>query len=71
MASRTMVDTRPTAARLASMPTLCQGQNDDLKIDTGRVRYWLSREPGSNTVFVEHLVAGRWINLSNYNGGAR
>lgn len=62
------VSTRPSAAELRAKPTLCQGQNDDLKIDTGRVRYWITREPGDHTVSVEHLIGGRWITMQTYNG---
>lgn len=61
--------TEPTYTDLLDRPTLCQGQNEDLKIDTGRVRYWVERTPGSQMVSVEHLVAGRWLTLRRYWGG--
>ena len=57
---------------LEELPTLSQGQADDLKIETtdenGRAieRVWLSRctvddgEPWDNKVSVEHNIDGRW-----------
>jgi hypothetical protein len=43
---------------LDSLPTLATGQADDLKIDTGNRRVWVSRVDGS--VSVERLKNGRW-----------
>lgn len=48
-----------TLAELEALPTLCQGQADDLKIEGGGVRIWLSRcgiedgEPCENKVTIE------------------
>ena len=63
-----------TAAELEDMETLSTGQADDLKIDTGNVRVWLSRcgvedgEPFDNKVTVEHLAEGRWETVEEYPG---
>ena len=54
-----------TKRELRKMKTLSTGQADDLKIDTGETRIWLSRctvadgEPYNNKVTVERLVDGR------------
>ena len=54
---------------LEAMPTLCVGQADDLKIDTGTRRVWLSRMtiedgmPYDNQVSVEKLIDGRWVEV--------
>lgn len=65
---------RPTTEDLEALPVLSQGQADDLHIDTGTERVWLSRtgvadgEPFDNTVTVERLVDGRWVVSEKYNG---
>lgn len=52
---------------LESLPTIAQGQADDLKIDTGSMRVWLSRctmadgEPFDNKVTIEHLKEGGFV----------
>lgn len=57
---------------LEAMPTLTQGQADDLKIDNGAERVWLSRcgvedgEPWDNKVTIERLVDGRWVEVEWY-----
>jgi hypothetical protein len=54
---------------LRAMPTVKQGQFDDLKISTPHVRVWLSRmtkEDGASendAVTVEHLVNGSWVTV--------
>ncbi len=59
-------------AALEAMPTLSVGQADNLKIDTGDTRVWLSRctvedgEPCDNKVTVEGLVDGRWTDTAYY-----
>lgn len=59
---------------LIDRPTLSQGQVDDLKIDTGQTRYWVSRcgiedgEPFEKTVHVERLIDGRWETVLTYDG---
>jgi len=50
------------ASDIEHLPTLCQGQADDLKIDTGKLRVWLSRVDGS--VSIEKRVNGRWEMVS-------
>ncbi len=65
---------RYTAAELERKKTLSTGQCDDLKVDTGRERVWLSRctradgEPFNNKVTVEWLIAGRWKSVDEYQG---
>lgn len=65
----------PTAAELDRLPTLCQSQALDLKFDDGTYRYWLARtgiadgEPYENTVYVEKLERGQWIDIDSYDGG--
>jgi hypothetical protein len=65
---------RYTAAQLERRRTLSTGQCDDLKVDTGRHRVWLSRctrddgEPYNNKVTVEQLVGGRWVEVETYRG---
>lgn len=57
---------------LEALPTLSQGQADDLKIDTGGTRIWLSRcgvedgEPCNNKVTIEELQRGRWVEVGWY-----
>lgn len=59
---------------LADRPTLTQSQADDLKIDTGTTRYWVSRcgvkdgMPFAHTCSVERLVDGRWELIDEYDG---
>lgn len=65
---------RYSTAELGTMPTLWQGQTDNLKIDTGAERVWLSRtgvldgELYENTVTHERLVGSRWITTDSYDG---
>lgn len=69
------MDRNITAAELDKLPTLCQGQAADLKFDDGTYRYWLHRtgiadgEPWENTISVEKLEKGRWIDIDSYDGG--
>lgn len=54
---------------LEELPVLCQGQADDLLIESDTERVWLSRcstldgEPWDNKVTVERLIAGSWIEV--------
>ncbi|MGH9061907.1 MAG: hypothetical protein ACRDZY_20695 [Acidimicrobiales bacterium] len=54
---------------LRALPTLAQGQADNLKYDDGSNRVWLSRlgivdgMPSENTVTVEHLINGCWVTV--------
>jgi hypothetical protein len=54
---------------LEELPTLCQGQADDLKIESPDERVWLSRcgvedgEPWDNKVTIERRVDGRWTEV--------
>ena len=47
-----------TPRDLRRMETLSQGRADDLKIDCGPIRIWLSRVTG--LISVERRRAGRW-----------
>jgi CDGSH-type Zn-finger protein len=59
-------------AELEDLPTLAQGQADNLKIDTGEARVWLCRcgvedgMPYDNAVTVEVLDNGRWVESHRY-----
>jgi hypothetical protein len=69
--------TEHTVEELESMPTITQGQADDLKIEremrspnyAGPERVWLSRctvgdgEPWDNKVTIEHYIDGSWIEV--------
>ncbi len=59
-----------TVEELEAMPTLAVGQADDLKVDTGEERVWLSRcgaEDGQiYRIGHEHLIDGRWVVVSEY-----
>lgn len=63
-----------TAVELDALTTLCVSQADDLKVDAGDTRVWLSRcsaadgEPFDNKVTVERLTNGRWETVSEYPG---
>ena len=63
-----------TAKDLEAMPTLSEGWADDLKIDTGAMRVWLSRcdlDDGAEYragITVEILCNGRWNTIKTYEG---
>jgi hypothetical protein len=52
---------------LEALPTIAQGQADNLKIDTGIERIWLCRcgvedgMPYDNAVTLERLEDGAWV----------
>ena len=66
--------TKYSAAELDAMPTLSQGHFDDLKVDTGTERVWLSRcgtddgMPFDDAVTHEELIEGRWVEVEMYEG---
>ena len=57
---------------LESLPTIHSGHFDNLKVDTGSLRVWLSRcgvadgMPYDNQVTIEHLKNGRWVETAIY-----
>jgi hypothetical protein len=57
---------------LEAMETLAVGQADDLKVDLGEVRIWLSRcgiedgEPCNNKVTIEEYDGQRWNEVGWY-----
>lgn len=57
---------------IEKIATIHQGHTDDLKIDTGTMRVWLSRltiddgMPYNNQVTVELLQNGSWITIEEY-----
>lgn len=59
-------------AELEALPTLAQGQTDDLKIESDSERVWLARtgvadgEPWDNRVSVERNFGGAWIVVENW-----
>ena len=65
---------RYTKEELKAMPTIHSGQYDNLKIDTGTTRVWLSRMtvadgmPYNNQVTIEKLIDGRWVTVEEYPG---
>ena len=58
---------------LRSLSTIATGQADDLKLETGGLRYWTARcsaEDGEDwDVHVERLEDGRWVQLFSYREG--
>jgi len=64
-------------SELAELPTLAVGQEADLKIDTGKVRIWLSRcgivdgARWDNEVTVERFDGGKWVVVERYPGGPK
>lgn len=65
---------RYTTEELEELPVISQGQADDCHVDSGSVRVWLSRtgvadgEPFDNTVTVERLQDGAWVEVAKYDG---
>jgi hypothetical protein len=63
-----------TADELREMPTLAQGQSDNLKYDDGEYRVWLARtgvadgEPYDNRISIEENQDGRWVKIEDYQG---
>ena len=63
---------RYSLGEIQRIPTSHQGQYDDLKVDTGKVRVWLSRlriedgMPYNNQVTVERLQDGCWVTVEEY-----
>ena len=57
---------------LENLPTLAEGQADNLKIESDTERVWLSRctvedgEPWNNKVTVERLIGGSWIEVEHW-----
>ena len=57
-----------TREELEAMPTISTGWTDDLKVDTGRMRIWVSRLTVEDGVSEDHEitieqfdpVSGRW-----------
>ena len=70
---------RYTLEKLNRMPTINGGQFDNLKLDDGDTRVWLSRgtvadgEPYDNKVTIETLTDGRWCITDVYQaeGGSK
>jgi hypothetical protein len=63
---------RYSLAELEALPTLAEGQADDLKIETGEYRVWLARtgvedgEPFDNKVTIEADFDGTWQTIATY-----
>lgn len=65
------------AETLYALPTLAQGQSDNLKIETPDVRVWLSRCTRADGARYNHAVTvetycarcGKWLSASEYDGG--
>jgi hypothetical protein len=64
-----------TTTELEILPTLAQGQTDNLKVDDGETRVWLCRcgvadgMPYENQITEERLTDGRWVTVAEYPGG--
>jgi len=58
----------PRATQLADLPTIAQGQAEDLKMEEFPYRVWLSRcgpEDGeTHRVSVEECINGRWTQIA-------
>jgi len=65
---------RYTAKELRVFRTIARGWTDNLKIDTGEKRVWLSRctiadgMPWDNAITEETMIAGRWERTDFYKG---
>ena len=65
-----------TAKALSALETITEGHMNDLKIDTGNSRIWLSRlttldgMPYDNQITIEVMRAGKWVIVDTYAGGA-
>jgi len=63
---------RCTLRQLKAMRTISQGHTDNLKVDTGTTRIWLSRMtvedgmPYNNQVTVEKMKNGVWETVDEY-----
>ena len=61
-----------TLKELEELETISQGQADDLKIEDGNIRVWLSRMtiedgmPYNNQVSIEKLQNGAWKIIDEY-----
>jgi hypothetical protein len=61
-----------TLKELEELETISQGQADDLKIEDGNIRVWLSRMtiedgmPYNNQVSIEKLQNGAWKVIDEY-----
>ena len=55
---------------LAQMETEATGQAKNLKLDTGKYRYWLSRcgvsDGATYAASIEELQDGRWVTIDQY-----
>ena len=74
MPKRFLNNRKYTANELEKLPTISQGQFDNLKIETEDTRVWLSRMtiddgmPYNNAITIEKLEEGRWIIIEEYAG---
>lgn len=63
-----------TANELKTMPTILSGHFDNLKIDKGDLRVWLSRltiadgMPYNDQVTIERKINGNWVVVDQYQG---
>jgi hypothetical protein len=63
---------RFSLAELEALPTLHSGQYDNLKVEKGTIRVWLSRmtvgdgAPCNNQVTVEDVQNGRRVTVDEY-----
>ncbi len=68
------IEKRWSASELEARPTISSNQFDNLKVDLGELRVWLSRMtvadgmPYNNQITVELLLNGRWSTFQQYKG---
>jgi len=61
-----------TLKELEKLPILSIGQAEDLKLETAKIRVWLSRckkedgEPYNNKVTEEQYLNGQWVTARAY-----
>jgi len=57
---------------IEEMETIIEGYADDLKIDDGRFKVWLSRVgiddgmPYDNAITIETVIEGKWVEVLMY-----
>lgn len=56
-----------TAAELEKLPTLCEGQADDLKIEENKTRIWLSRMTKEDGMPYNNQITVEKLNPKTYN----
>ena len=58
--------TFPNRQLLEAQPVICQGHDADLVLESGDVRIWLIREPGTSFALVESYEYDGWLDAGTY-----